>query len=115
MELDQEVGRIAALTSWSEAEAKRVVAAWQSSGESRAAFGRRYGIQVHRLYFWIAKFGEERAVRKRKRVRFHPVEVTPRAERKAPTAPIEVRSIRIPPGFDREELRAVIELLDHRG
>jgi hypothetical protein len=60
MELDQEVERIAALTSWSHAEAKRVVAAWQSNGESRAAFGWRYGIHVHRLYFWIAKFGGQR-------------------------------------------------------
>jgi transposase-like protein len=114
MELDQEVERIAALTSWSDAEAKRVVAAWQSSGESRAAFGRRYGIHVHRLYFWIAKFAERKAAGKRKRVRFHPVEMATPTERKAPVAPIEIRSIRIPGGFDPGEVRTVLELLDSR-
>jgi hypothetical protein len=60
MQMDREVLRSAKLGSWSDAEAGRVVVAWRRSGESRAAFGRRSGIAVHRLYFWIAKLGGKR-------------------------------------------------------
>lgn len=114
MEVDQEVRRIVGLTSWSDAEARRVVDAWRSSGESRAAFGRRLGIHVHRLYFWIAKFGKQRAAPKRKRVRFHPVEVTTRTEQREVAAPIEIRSIRIPRGLEPEELRSLLKFIDTR-
>ena len=41
---------------------KRIVAARRRSSESRAAFGRRYGIPVHRLYYWITKAGARRPV-----------------------------------------------------
>jgi transposase-like protein len=110
-ELDQEVQRIAKLPSWSEAEAQRVVDAWRESGESRAVFGRQYGIHVHHLYYWVAaaeKRGRKLAVGER--VKFPPVEVVP--EKKADSAvPIEIRSIRIPRGFDPAELRAAIQSL----
>jgi transposase-like protein len=114
MEVDQEGLRIAGLTSWSDADARRVVDAWQSSGESRAAFGRRLGIHVHRLYLWIAKFGKQKVAAKRKRVRFHPVEVTTRTEQGQSAAQIEIRSTRIPRGFAPEELRSVLQFLDSR-
>jgi transposase-like protein len=113
-ELDEEVQRIAKLPLWSDAEAQRVVAAWRESGESRAVFGRRYGIHVHRLYYWIAT--TEKRNRKSaspKRVRFHPVQVVPE-KRSEVAAPIEIRSIRVPRGFDPGELRAVIAALDNR-
>ena len=53
--VDGDVQRIAKQRVWSEAEGKRIVAAWRRSGVSRAAFGRRTGIAVHRLHYWITK------------------------------------------------------------
>ena len=108
--LDEEVQRIAKLESWSESEAARVVDAWRNSGESRALFGRRYGIHVHRLYYWISA-AEKRSKKSadRKQVKFHPVQVI--AEKKSDAAPIEIRSIRVPRGFDPAELSAVLSAL----
>lgn len=37
---------------WSEDEGRRVVDAWQRSGESAAAFSRRHGLQARRLVYW---------------------------------------------------------------
>jgi len=109
MELDREVQRIGKLGSWSDAEAKVVVAAWRRSGESRAAFGRRYAIAVHRLYFWIAKLGEKREKAPREGIRFHPVRVVGDAASAA--EPIEIRVIRVPRGVAADELRAVLSAL----
>lgn len=109
MELDQEVVRIAKLGSWSDAEAKVVVGAWRRSGEARAAFGRRYSIAVHRLYFWIAKFAGKRERAPRKGVRFHPVRVT--GDEKSSGEPIEIRLIRVPRGIAADELRVVLSAL----
>jgi transposase-like protein len=108
--------RIAKLASWSDAEGERVVDAWRSSGESRAAFGRRYGIPVHRLYYWIAaaEKGSKRKHAKQKEAAFHPVRVLP--ERiGAGAAQIEIRWVRVPQGFAPDDLRAVLRALDHHG
>jgi hypothetical protein len=114
--LDVEVQRIAKLSSWSDADAARVVGAWRESGETRAVFGRRYGIHVHRLYYWIAA-AEKRAKKSadRKRVKFHPVQVVPERDGGNVGAPIEIRSIRVPRGFDPVELRAVLSALSADG
>jgi len=110
MELDREVIRVARLGSWSEADAKLVVSVWRRSGESRAEFGRRYGIPVHRLYYWVGQLGSQ-AERKKsaQAVGFHPVEVT-RSEEGQATA-MEIRLIRVPRGFSPEELSAVLAAL----
>ena len=109
MELEQEVQRIAKLGSWSDGEAKVVVAAWRRSGEARAAFGRRYSIPVHRLYLWIAKVGGKRERTARKGVAFHPVCVT--GDESSTGEPIEIRLIRVPRGIAADELRAVLSAL----
>jgi len=107
MAIEREVQRIGRLVSWTDAEAQKVVDAWRRSGESKAAFGRRYGIAVHRLYFWIAKFGGNGPAplkKPRKEVRFHPVRVVgdETATAKSPTESIEV-----PRNMTVDELRAV--------
>ena len=51
--MDGEVQRLATQRVWSEDEGQCIVAAWRRSGESPAAFARRYGIAVHRLYYRI--------------------------------------------------------------
>ena len=114
--VDGEVQRIAKLRAWSDAEGKQIVAAWRRSGESRAAFARRYGIPVHRLYYWVATAGEHRSTSTaRKRMQFHPVRVLPDRVEASAVAPIEIRSIRVPRGFAPEELRAVLAALEHPG
>ena len=75
--VDGDVQGIAKQRVWSEAEGKRIVAAWRRSGVSRAAFGRRYGIPVHRLYYWLTKAGSRSPVTERGPVQFHPVRVLP--------------------------------------
>jgi transposase-like protein len=113
--LDEELQRIAKLSSWSDADAARVVGAWRESGETRAVFGRRYGIHVHRLYYWIAAAEKRNKVSAgQKRVKFHPVQVVPEGKRES-SAPIEIHSIRVPRGFDPVELRAVISALSAHG
>ena len=114
--LDGDVQRIAKQRVWSEAEGKRIVAAWRRSGVSRAAFGRRYGIPVHRLYYWLTKAGPRRpSETERGPVQFHPVRVLPDRLAAGSTAPIEIRVIRVPRGVVLEELRAVLAALDSHG
>lgn len=55
---------------WDEQEAREVVAAWDASGESGAQFGRRYGIDPQRLWWWRGR------LRDRGSSSFVPVEVT---------------------------------------
>ena len=42
---------------WNEAEARRVLDAWDASGESGAAFARCLGIDAQRLYWWRRRIG----------------------------------------------------------
>ena len=112
---DGEVQRIAKQRVWSEAEGKRMVAAWRRSGESRAAFARRYGIPVHRLYYRITTAGVRRPVSDRGPVQFHPVRVLRDRVETGAVAPIEIRVIRVPRGVAPEELRAVLAALERHG
>ena len=91
------------------------VAAWRRSGESPAAFARRTGIAVHRLYYRITTTGPRRAVTDGGPVQFHPVRVLPERLDAGSTAPIEIRMIRVPRGVAPEELRAVLAALDSHG
>ena len=114
--VDSDVQRIAKQRVWSEAEGKRIVAAWRQSGESRAAFAHRYGIPVHRLYYRITTTTDARgAVTERGPVPFHPVRVLPARVDADNAAPIEIRMIRVPRGVAPEELRAVLAALEHHG
>jgi hypothetical protein len=51
--------RIAELTAegrkWTEREAREVLAAWEATGESGPAFGRRFGIVPQRLWWWRSR------------------------------------------------------------
>jgi hypothetical protein len=40
---------------WSEAEGRAVIEAWRRSGESRAGFARRHGLQTKRLKYWAGR------------------------------------------------------------
>jgi hypothetical protein len=54
---------------WTEAEARYVLAAWEASGESGPAFGRRFGIVPQRLWWWRSRLSSTTSS-------FVPVEVT---------------------------------------
>lgn len=49
---DTVLARLAGRTFWSEADARRVVAAWRSSGESPALFARKHGLDAARVRHW---------------------------------------------------------------
>ena len=113
--VDSDVQRIAKQRVWSEAEGQRMVAAWRQSGESRAAFARRYGIPVHRLYYQLTMTDARGGVTERGPVPFHPVRVLPARVEADDAAPIEIRLIRVPRGVALEELRAVLAALEYHG
>lgn len=49
---------IASGCNWTESEAREVLDACDTSGESAAAFARRLGIDVHRLWRWRRRLSE---------------------------------------------------------
>jgi hypothetical protein len=69
--------RIAELTAegrkWTEREAREVLAAWEATGESGPAFGRRFGIVPQRLWWWRSRLSSTTSS-------FVPVEVRRAAE-----------------------------------
>jgi hypothetical protein len=40
---------------WTESDAREVLSAWEASGESGPAFGRRHGIVPQRLWWWRSR------------------------------------------------------------
>ena len=97
---------------WNEAKARGIVAAWQQSGETLAAFARRLGVNRKRLRRWASRLG----VREPKAIRFHPVQVRERASGLLAAA-IEIDlgakcCIRVPRGFGAEDLRRVLAVFN---
>jgi hypothetical protein len=119
---DVAVARAARLAYWQEDQARAVVEAWRRSGESLAAFGRRYGIAPRRVSWWARRLAE---VVPPRAVSFYPVHVVGslRAESvdevdegDLPRERIEIRlstrdSVFLPRGFAPEELRLVLREL----
>jgi len=46
---------------WSEDEGRRVVEAWQRSGENATAFARRHGLRAKRLVYWSKRLATSAA------------------------------------------------------
>lgn len=100
-----EMRKVTGKRYWREADARVVIAAWRSSGESLAGFARRTGVDKQRLRRWAARLGPGR----RDAVRFHPVRVMDVA---AAAGPIEIhvsgcRVVAVP-GVRAEDLRQVL-------
>lgn len=78
---------------WTEAEARRVLAACEASGLSKRAFAFREGLRPQRLYWWTKRLALHRASRRRREtaMRFVPAVVTAAAPRPMPRAPITIR------------------------
>ena len=89
-------------------------ASWRRSGESPAAFARRYGIAVHRLYYRITTTDAHVPVPERGPVGFHPVRVLPERGDAGDAAPMEIRMIRVR-GVAPEAICAVLAALKQHG
>ena len=104
-----EIRRVAGNGCGREADARVVVAAWQESGDTIAAFGRRHGIDRQRLARWLARL--ETTVPAA--VQFHVVRLAGTGSmgaHEAGTIEIELelaggRRVRLCPGFEAEDLR----------
>ncbi len=100
---------------WRAAEAEQVLAAWRRSGRSVADFARQHGVSDRRLLRWRARL-EPAAPR------FHPVRVVERT-RPIPARspePLELelrggRRVRVPAGFDPEQLEALVRTVESWG
>lgn len=111
-ERDAEVAEVAGQRRWREGDARVVLEAWRGSGQSLTAFVKLYGIHPERLGRW------HRLLRTRAGdgVRFHPVRVRLRDAASAEAVKIELvlagdRCIRLPPGFDAEDLRRLLTVV----
>jgi hypothetical protein len=87
-----------------------MVEAWRTSGESLSGFAQRHGVDPRRVARWAGRVdGSEPAA-----VRFHPVRL---ANSDGGGGAIEIhlvggQRVRVPPGFQTEDLRRVLAVLD---
>ena len=112
-----EMRRVAGNGYWREADARVVVAAWQESGETIAAFARHHGIDRQRLARWRSRLEPPTPAA----VQFHAVRLAgigevggSDARHDAGTIEIELRGgqrVRGGPGFDAEDLHRVVAVL----
>lgn len=92
-----------------------MAAAWRASGESRAAFARRHGLDAQRVCRWIGWFADAR--RDAAAIAFAPVRViggdAPLAPRSGTGIEIAVGAavVRVERDFDDEHLRRVVAAL----
>lgn len=106
-----DVRDVASSVYWREEEARAVVGAWRASGESLSAFARHHGVQPRRIARW------NRRLETAAPLHFHPVRVTGAVDPKPSAAAIEIElpsgeRIRLPPGFDADDLRRLFSVLD---
>jgi hypothetical protein len=111
-----DVRQVAKRPYWRESEARVLVEAWRSSGETLTRFARRHGFEARRLARWVSRL--EQAADEG--VRFYPVrllEGQAQPERNGSGARIEIelahgRRVCVPHGFEAEDLRRVLAVLD---
>jgi transposase-like protein len=104
-----DIGDVASCAYWREEDARTAVAAWRASGDSLSAFARQHGVQPRRLARWSRRL--ETALQ------FHPVRITGAVPptRSPDAIEIELPSgerIRLPHGFDAEDLRRLFSVLE---
>ena len=89
------------------------VARWKASGETAAAFGAREGVRANTLLWWSSKLKRE-AAESSAPVRMVQLVRTPSSSRGSGVI-VELSDVRarvmVEPGFDRETLGVVLEML----
>ncbi len=107
------VAEIAVRRYWREADARVMVKAWRNSGESLSGFARRQGVDPRRVARWAVRVdGSEQAP-----VRFHPVRLADHDGGGGSAIEIHLvggQRVRVPAGFQTEDLRRVLAALDPR-
>ena len=115
--LDQKNGAVAEAAGrirWREADARVLIEAWRESGQTLTAFARRCNVHPERLGRWHRLLRTE----PRGPVRFHPVRVREVQPQRAESGDrielvlLDGRSIRVPHGFDADDLRRVLHVLE---
>ena len=106
-----DVQNVAACSYWCEEDARVIVAAWHASGETLSAFARRHRVDKRRVARWAGRLEASTPVK------FHPVRVTRDAESRPSARAIEIElpsgaCIRLPHGFEAEDLRRLWSVLD---
>jgi lambda repressor-like predicted transcriptional regulator len=102
---------------WREADARRIIEAWQASGLSLREFSRRHGIHPRRLARWSRRLEQAAA----ERPQFHPVRliaarvITPPSEEPG----IEIilphgHRVGVRHGFAAADLHGVLDVLEAR-
>ena len=76
-----EVAQVSRRGYWREAEARVMVEAWRSGGETLSEFAARYGVDPKRIARWASRLERPRA----EKVQFHPVRVVGVEPAGAPT------------------------------
>ena len=114
MSRKERIAEVARRAYWREADARMIVDAWRESEETLARFAQLHGVHRGRLSRWALRLGSAEPVP----VRFHPVRVaSDTAADCRGSASIEIalasgRCVRVAPGFDAEDLRRVLAVVD---
>lgn len=108
-----DVAEVAGRPYWRQTEAQRIVEAWRESGELVSEFARRHGVDPKRLSRWVSRLQKSTSAP----VHFHQVRVAGDGASRHDGASIEIelragRRVRVAPGFDAEDLRRVLAVLD---
>jgi len=113
MSRDAELREVARRGYWRAAEGQVMVEAWRRSGEPLGKFARRHGVDRRRVAWWALRL-EEREPRP---VRFHPVRLAGGRRNDGGAIELELGSVwrvRLPQGFEAEELRRLLAVLEER-
>ena len=107
-----EMRRVVSRRRWTEEDALQILEAWKTSGKTLSVFARELGVGRQRIQRWVAQLGIDEP---EPSVTFHPVRVI--GESRLPEAEalevvlVDGTRVRIPNGFDAEELRRLIGVL----
>jgi hypothetical protein len=98
---------------WRQTEARLIIEAWQERGETVSGFAQRPGGDPRRLSRWASRLGRSAPAP----VHVHPVRIAGDGASHGGGASIEIelgrgRRVRVAPGFDTEDLRRVLAVLD---
>lgn len=101
---------------WRQTEAQLIVEAWRESGETVAEFARRHGVDPKRLSRWASRLRRSRRSAPAP-VHFQRVRVAGDGASRQGGASIEIdlgtgRRVRVAPGFEAEDLRRVLVVLE---
>ena len=110
-----EVLQVSRRRYWKEIEARVMVEAWRSGGETLSEFAARYGVDPKRIARWASRLQGPRP--EPEAVRFHPVRLVGVEPGEGSGPAIEIRlvggrSVRVARGFDAEDLRRVLAVLE---